>query len=275
MKISCPACDASLNAPDRLVGKRVKCPHCGEAVLVEDSEAAEELDEFLEEEDAEELPPRRSASTPQTCPMCGAQNKATSETCGNCGEELRGSDDVVIGEGIWRDGKQLVMRKSAELPYRCVKTNLPADGWLRRKLHWHHPAVYVSLLAGLLIYVILALCLQKKADIRIGLCAAALKRRRWAMAIGWLSALTGIGLCIVGCAGLDTPGNDVMGWLVLVGLIVGFAGAITGLAMSSMVSPAKITDEFVWLKGVHADFLDSFPDWPGDEEMLPKRKRRR
>jgi hypothetical protein len=276
MKISCPSCDASLNAPERLVGKKVKCPSCGEAVLVEDPDAAEELDDFLEEDDVEE-PPRRRAPAKQACPMCGAENKATAETCGNCGEELRGNDDdeTVIGADIWRDGKQLVMRKTAELPYRCVKTNQPADAWLRRKLHWHHPLVYLALLANLIIYAILALCLQKKADIRVGLCAAALGRRRWAIAIGWLSALSGVGLCIAGCAGAGGHNDEMMAAFVIAGMIVGIAGAITGMMLASVVTAAKINDDFVWLKGVCPAFLDEFPDWPGEEEMTPQRKRKR
>ena len=41
-------------------------------------------------------------------------------------------------EGIWRSGNLLVMRKGAQLPDRCVKTNQPAYGKrLKLLLQWH------------------------------------------------------------------------------------------------------------------------------------------
>ena len=49
--------------------------------------------------------------------------------------------------GVWRDGRLLVMHKSAQLPDRCVKSNQPADGRLLRKMYWHHPLIFLSLLA--------------------------------------------------------------------------------------------------------------------------------
>jgi hypothetical protein len=261
MDITCRVCDEVIPVPDKLRGKRVQCPACGELVRVPDPQAAAAVAEFVDDE------PGSVAS--QSCPMCGAANRVSARQCHACGEELAGGEEV-IGAGLWREGRLLVMRKSAELPFVCVKTNQPADGWLRRKLYWHHPAIYLVALVNLIIYAIVAVCVQKKADIRVGLCRDRIVRRRWAIAIGWLSALAGLGLCIAGCAGLDTPGGE-MAWLILAGLAVGFVGAITGLVLSSVVSPAKITDEFVWLKGVHPDFLEPLPEWPGEPE--PRRRR--
>lgn len=271
LKISCSSCSATLNASERLVGKRVKCPRCGEAVLVEDPSGPAELEDFVED-DADVSPPTSTAKS-VTCPMCGAKNKSTAIQCKECGEELSGEGGT--GAGVWRDGQVLVMRKTAQLPYRCIKTNEPADGWLRRKLHWHHPLVYVTILAGLLIYVVIALCLQKRAVIRVGLCDAWFRRRRWTIALTWLAALVGIGVCIAGCAGLDRPGSQLGGWLIAFGFFGGLFGVIIGLIFGSVVSPAKITDEYVWLKGAHPDFLNSLPEWPGEDALPSRRKQRR
>jgi predicted RNA-binding Zn-ribbon protein involved in translation (DUF1610 family) len=271
LKIACPSCTANLNVPERLVGKHVRCPRCGDPLLVEDPEAVGELDDFVEAEEVAP-PPRRVAGT-QTCPMCGAKNKVSAAQCTECGEELSG-EEASAGEGVWRDGKKLVMRKTATLPYRCIKSNQPADGWLRRKLYWHHPAIYLLILLHLFIYVIVAICVRKKADIEVGLCDAWFRRRRWTIALTWLVALVALGVCIAGCAGLETPGSQLGGWLIAGGLIGGFIGVITGLILGTVVSATKITDEYVWMKGVHPDFLKSLPEWPGEDE-LPSRKRKR
>jgi hypothetical protein len=50
--LSCPACDKSLKIKDELAGKKVKCPDCGEPILVE---------AYEEPEAVEEEPPRRKA----------------------------------------------------------------------------------------------------------------------------------------------------------------------------------------------------------------------
>jgi hypothetical protein len=49
---------------------------------------------------------------------------------------------------------------------------------------------------------------------------------------------------------------------ILAGVCLGMGGAIYGLIAARMVSPRRISDEYVWLKGVHRDFLNELPDWP-------------
>jgi len=54
--------------------------------------------------------------------------------------------------GVWRDNKTLVMTKDALLPDQCVKCNAPAHGFkLKRKLTWHHPALYLIILVAWII----------------------------------------------------------------------------------------------------------------------------
>ncbi len=47
-QIECPACSARMNAPDTAIGKRIKCPKCAEAFVVEEPEADEGF-EVIEE----------------------------------------------------------------------------------------------------------------------------------------------------------------------------------------------------------------------------------
>lgn len=162
--------------------------------------------------------------------------------------------------GLWQSGKLLVMRKDAPLPPRCVKSNEATDRRLKRKLIWHHPAVYLALLANLLVYAILALCLQKKATIHIGLSDAWFWKRRRAIMIGWGSVILSIGMFVIGVSGIDTNGSA--GWLMLIAAIWFLAGIIYGLMASRMVVATRIDDTFVWLKGVNREFLAELPYWP-------------
>lgn len=53
--------------------------------------------------------------------------------------------------GLWRQGNLLVMHKAAPFPNICLKSNLPATHRLTRNLSWHHPALVLLVLAGVLV----------------------------------------------------------------------------------------------------------------------------
>ena len=182
--------------------------------------------------------------------------------------------DVVIdallaepGNGVWRDGKLLVMRKEAVLPDRCVKCNLPAGGIrLKRKLSWHHPAYYLLILASIWIYIIVALIVRHTAKIEIGLCEIH-RRKRWnAIAISWLSVLSGIGAIVAGGILSDAPrgaASSLAPWLLLGGIALFLGGLIYAAVAVPPVAPQKIDKEYVWLKKIDPAYLDEFPPIAG------------
>lgn len=167
---------------------------------------------------------------------------------------------VVQHYGLWRKGNILVMHKNVQLPDRCVKSNVPTNRRLRRNLSWHHPAIFLSILISLLVYIILALILRKTAIIYIGLSDEWFARRRRAILVGWLTTLAAIAMFVIGIASIDQ--SEIVPWLILVGVVLFFFGLIWGLVRARMVSPARISDEYVWLKGVHPEFLADLPVWP-------------
>jgi uncharacterized membrane protein len=158
-------------------------------------------------------------------------------------------------------GKTVGQRKTAVLPDRCVKSNVPTSRKLKRKLNWHHPAIFLSILISLCIYIILAMIFSKKATIHIGLSDEWFAKRVRAIMIGWGSVLSSIAIIVIGIVLVDK--NDAFAILILVGVLEFLVGAIYGMVASRMVSPSRIDDTFVWLKGVNTEYLDELPVWPG------------
>src|SRR5262245_45640327 len=97
-------------------------------------------------------------------------------------------------EGLWRQGNMLVMHKMATLPPICVKSGQAATQWLKRNLAWHPPWLFVLILVHILLYAVVALIIQKKATIQIGLTDEWMGRRRMRMLIAWGACLGGLAL---------------------------------------------------------------------------------
>jgi hypothetical protein len=162
--------------------------------------------------------------------------------------------------GLWRQGNLLVMHKMAPLPDICLKSNQPAQRRLKRSMHWHHPAIYIAVLISPLIYIILALCLQKTATIHIGLSDEWYVRRQMRMLIAWGTVL--IGAILFGLAMLI--GDQAEGVAVALGMsafLLPLGGLIYGLIACRLVTPQRITDQYVFIKGVHPDFLNRLEPW--------------
>ncbi|HEV2969220.1 MAG TPA: hypothetical protein VGY55_04460 [Pirellulales bacterium] len=166
---------------------------------------------------------------------------------------------IVPGDEVWQDRGLLVLRKGAVLPDRCVKCNEPAEGYrLKRNLSWHHPAIYLTILAGVLIYVIIALVIRQTARVEIGLCPRHRSRRNRSIAIAWLLFVGGIGVLVLGANDVGASRAAVL-WT---GLVMLLTSPFVGLIASSTVRPKKIDAYFAWLKGVCPEYLAEFPQSP-------------
>ncbi|MBN2580550.1 MAG: hypothetical protein JXB10_16315 [Pirellulales bacterium] len=169
-------------------------------------------------------------------------------------------DDQFYQTQIFRKGRLLVMHKRAVLPDRCVKSNGPAYKRLKRSLSWHHPAVYFTLLAHFALYLILALILSKRARIYIGISRKWLYLRRWWSFLGLILLLVGIITMITGA--LDIFYLPSRGWPIFFGGVIIIVASIYFLMRSQLVLPKRISDDYIWLNGVHPDYLASLPEWP-------------
>jgi hypothetical protein len=160
------------------------------------------------------------------------------------------------GEGVWREGKNLVISRDALLPDRCVKCNAVTTGRLKRKLAWHHWAIYLLILLSLLIYAIVAMIIRKRATVDLGLCDVHKAKRRTYIWITLLMILGGVAGFVLAIAVYDgTP--------ALIGLLLLITGFVFGAIMIRVTYPSKIDDRFVWLRGVNKEYLDQLPVWPG------------
>jgi hypothetical protein len=159
--------------------------------------------------------------------------------------------------GVWRDQATLIMSKDAQLPARCVKCNAPALGpGLKKRLTWHHPAIYLLILVALLIYFVVAMVLRKTAIVELGLCEEHRSKHRRNVLIGWSLLLLGL-VGFVMAVMLEDTNFLLAGFLMIIAGIICFAVAVR------IVSPARIDDKFAWLKGFNKDYLDELPQWPG------------
>src|SRR5690349_14738678 len=141
-------------------------------------------------------------------------------------------------DAIWRNNAVLVMTKQALLPNRCVKCNAPAEEQLKRKLTWHHPALYLLVFISILVYAIVAMVVRKTATINIGLCEEHLSSRRRNILITW-----GLGFgCVASFVGASVL-EDMR--LVLLGIGLLFGCAIYGIVTLRVVVPSKIDDYVV------------------------------
>src|SRR5262249_40042142 len=143
--------------------------------------------------------------------------------------------------------------KSATLPDRCISCNEPALGRrVNKTLYWHHPAVYLLIPAGLLIYAIVATLVRKRAKVSIGLCKQHKQQRTRMLTAGWLL----FGVSLVAFFGALAEENQ---YIALAGLTLLIAAVVLSLLGGRFISVKRIDDNFVYLKGVHAEYLDEFP----------------
>ena len=160
--------------------------------------------------------------------------------------------------GPWQRRGTVVAARGVPFPERCVKCNQPTGGrTLRRTLAWHPGWVFVLILAGLLVYVIVALILRKSMTVRVGICPAHLKRHRILLGGGLLSIALSITVPIV----LGNFTRIEPGLLVMLGIMATILTSIFTLLAVRFVSPSMIDDRFAWIKNTGREFRHSLPEW--------------
>jgi hypothetical protein len=179
---------------------------------------------------------------------------APSQASLRIGVPSRNADGQVTA---WRDKRVMVMIRDAAIPHRCVKCNEPAEDETKtRTLYWHSPWLYLLLLVNILIFLIVALIVRKKASVSAGLCSEHKARRRNALMAAWIGLLAGLLLLYAGFS------TSLGGWGALTGVFVMLTAIVAGSVMSRIVYAVRIDKDYVRLKGCGEPFLETLPEFP-------------
>ena len=209
------------------------------------------------------------------CPECGLVNFTSDQNCKRChvlspqvALQPSAPAGIVLEDGyvlppppntggVWRDGDTLVMTKDALLPDQCVKCNAPAHGFrLKRSLSWHHPALALLIFVALIIYLIVAVTVSKRATVYLGLCAEHVQRRRNLLIVGWAMLAIGLITPVVAFA------NEYVG-IGLLGMVLLVVAVVWLVVILRVVKVKCIDDRYVWLKGIDPNYLAQFPSLQG------------
>ncbi len=157
------------------------------------------------------------------------------------------------------DGKKIIVSKSLTFPtQRCIKCNQPSDGKsLKRNLVWHHPAFYLLIFGGVILYAIVALIVRKKAIVQVGLCPIHRRKRRLIQTLSILFLLAPYTLLLLPRGTIDPMA--IMG-LALFGLVV----CLFMLLGTQVISPTYIDEKWVHFTGAGRPFRDGLTNPEGN-----------
>ncbi|WP_146576152.1 hypothetical protein [Neorhodopirellula pilleata] len=162
---------------------------------------------------------------------------------------------------IYRKGRILIMHRDATLPDICFKSNEPTAGYrLRRKLSWHNQWIALAILLNVLIYLLIAIIVSKRATVMIPLSDHWRVLRRKRIRNAWVLCLGGPILFVAGIMMMGQgPDAELAGSFCLMagGLILLF-GLFYAIFRTRLVTPVMIDEHFVHLKGAHPEFLNRF-----------------
>lgn len=167
--------------------------------------------------------------------------------CESCGQPLPRLPGGAAASIVRVDGSALVVPLNAVLPDLCVKCGEPGAMRRKQKVSWHHPALYLLIVAGVFVYVIGALIAAKRSTVQYSLCAAHAQARKRLIWAGW----GGLALLVVSLflLGQRSP-------LPVLGMLVGLVVALYGYYGSRDVRAKKITQTEIRLGGVRRPFLE-------------------
>lgn len=159
--------------------------------------------------------------------------------------------------GLFRKGSYLVLHKKAVFPDRCIKSNEPTTLRLNRVLYWHSPWIYLIIFVNVLIFVIVAMLIRKKAQFQVPLANRFIQRRRNNIRIAWGLAFAGVTAFF--CSPLLQPNQIIL--LVLLGILLIITAGLWGIYGCRVIYPKYIDDHYVTIAGICPEFLASLPEW--------------
>lgn len=141
------------------------------------------------------------------------------------------------------------------LPPVCVKCGAQAtDKPVVKTFYWHHPALYLTIFAGLLIYVIVAVIVRKNVRVAVPLCANHVQKRSLWVNLSWVLPLVGIADAVI-LPSLNVDG----GWVALLTVVLILAGLVIWAVVGNPIRPRSIDAFGAEFSGFCEPFLEQFP----------------
>src|SRR6188474_1902028 len=143
------------------------------------------------------------------------------------------------------DGKALKIPKDFTFPPICIKTGETTDlgPQQTRKLSWFPPLVAVLIIFGLIPFLLVALLVSKKGEIRFQVSNEVARKRRKAVLRNWglfLLSIVLFGLAIA-------QSSPILAWG---GTLFFLAALVFGMATSRYINVKSIDKTHIWLLGI-------------------------
>lgn len=140
--------------------------------------------------------------------------------------------------------------QAAVLPPQCIKCGGPADGKpVERTYYWHQPALYLLILAGVLIYAVVAMVVRKNMKVRVSLCLRHAQRRSIGVTLAWVLPVVGIADAFI-LSQLNVDGGVV----ALITTVLILTGLVIWAVVGNPIRPKSI-DQY---RGVFTGFCEAF-----------------
>jgi hypothetical protein len=165
-----------------------------------------------------------------------------------------------------------IREAEGDLPMVCMRCGAPATVVRPKRMSWYPRWVWILILVNLLVVIIVAVILTKRATLEAPLCND--HKNHWSnrMIIGFgsfvLLLVVVIGIIVLMAEASPEVQNALGGIAVLGCLAAGLAWLVLlAVLASTAIRPAEITDTNLLLDGVAPAFSDAFEEAKREREM--------
>ena len=162
--------------------------------------------------------------------------------------------------------------EEGDLPDVCMRCGAPAAVYKDKSFSWFPGWIYILILAGLLVFLILAVVLTKYRRVCVPLCERHKNHwlnRQLGLLLSFLGLLALGGLTVFFIAD-SRPGSDgeTIGQVLCVGSLVSLLGwlVLAAVLQTTAIRPVEITERRITLTGVSREFVDAYEDLLESEE---------